>query len=120
MSTSFATAPVNLDNLREITGGDTEIEQELFRIFLESSAECLTALAVNCGADQTEAWRKQAHALKGISYNLGAQALGDLCKMAQDEPTMSAPDKQALLTAIRQEYAQVAKFLEILLPAKVG
>lgn len=115
--TASSAAPVNLANLREITGGDTEIEQELFRIFLESSAECLAALSGACGAEQAESWRKQAHALKGISYNLGAQTLGDLCKIAQDEPHMGESDKQALLQAIRQEHEQVARFLTGLLPA---
>jgi HPt (histidine-containing phosphotransfer) domain-containing protein len=109
--------PVNLTNLREITGGDHEIEQELFVVFLESAQVCLKGLRDSLADTDHVIWRKQAHALKGISYNLGAQLLGDLCKMAQDDSTTSQEQKTQLLTAIEGEYGLVESYLKDLKPA---
>jgi two-component system, sensor histidine kinase and response regulator len=106
---------VNLDNLRDITGGDAEIECELFQIFLESGAECLQDLASNLGDAQAENWRKAAHAFKGISYNLGAEPLGDLCTIAQNQPHDSAAAKQALLDKLHAEFGRVRAVLSGLL-----
>jgi HPt (histidine-containing phosphotransfer) domain-containing protein len=103
--------PVNLENLREITGGDREIEAELFKMFLDTATECLTGLtqALQTGSD--EAWRKQAHAFKGISYNLGAENLGELCRQAQDAASASVADKTLLLAKLQDELTQVRTWL---------
>jgi HPt (histidine-containing phosphotransfer) domain-containing protein len=104
--------PVNLDNLREMTGGDKELEEELFRVFIESSAECLSALQSTCDVGQEADWRKQAHAWKGICYNLGAQSLGNLCKEAQDKNAAEKTEKLQLVGMLKKEYESVKKFLE--------
>lgn len=108
----MACDPVNLNNLRDITGGDTEIEKELFQVFLDSAQDCLTALATSCAADDTETWRKQSHAFKGISYNLGAEALGDICRTAQDSATTSdIKEKRVMLAALQHEFSRVQDYL---------
>jgi len=104
-------APVNLANLREITGGDPEIEKELFQVFLDSAESCLSELAACCIPEAAEKWRTQAHALKGISYNLGAEQLGDLCKKAQTEANAPDNEKQAILNAITAAFSDVRNFL---------
>ncbi len=103
--------PVNLENLRDITGGDTEIEKELFQVFLDSAQDCLTALAASCTPDNAETWRKQAHAFKGISYNLGAEALGDICRTAQDSSSSDVNEKRVMLAALQHEFSRVQAYL---------
>lgn len=108
------TEPVNLDNLREMTSGEPELEKELFDVYLSSSEDCLTSLRANANAGQEETWRTQAHAWKGMSLNLGADALGKLCADAQMNH-MAPPDKKAeMLAAIEAEFAKVKAFLAAL------
>ena len=87
------------------------MEKELFAVFLESAQDCLAALKANTSDAAREAWRSQAHAFKGISYNLGAEPLGDLCREAQDNPAMTVEEKTALLAKIEAEYKSVQEFL---------
>ncbi len=105
---------VNLENLREMTGGDPDLEKELFSVYLQGSEDCLTAMQASTGGGQEETWRAQAHAWKGMSLNLGAAALGALCAQAQMNPQASEADKKALLAQITDEYAKVKAFLSAL------
>ncbi len=102
---------VDLTNLREMTGNDAALEKELFNIFLITAAESITILRNSCEPDATEAWRKAAHALKGISLNLGAEGLGKLCEEAQDSATAMQDKKQAMLADIEAEHMRVEGFL---------
>lgn len=108
---------VDLTNLRTITGGDAAVEHELFSIFLESSAECLTALQNNKHAAGSDEWRRQAHAFKGISHALGAMLLGDLCRDAQHCPPENLDEKARLAEAITIEHARVVLFVKDMLAA---
>jgi len=109
------TDPVNLDNLREMTGGDTALEQELFQVFLSSSEDCLIALKTSCNAGAEETWRTQAHAWKGMCLNLGAEKLGQLCAAAQLNNTATPEEKTQMVLEITQEYALVKTYLETVL-----
>lgn len=104
-------SPVNLSNLRNMTGNDAELEKELFEIFLLSAGECIENLRASCQTGSDEAWRKEAHAFKGISLNLGAEKLGELCKEAQNQATAARVEKQRMLVAIETEYANVRQYL---------
>jgi HPt (histidine-containing phosphotransfer) domain-containing protein len=107
-------ASVNLNNLRDMTGNDAALEHELFEAFLDSSDECLEFLSGHCSAAAADDWRKRAHAWKGISLNLGAERLGQLCKNAQDNYRATAAEKLLLLADIREEYKKVKAYLEAL------
>lgn len=105
------TNPVNLENLREMTGGDRSLEKELFDVYITSAEECLKGLKANIGPGAEEAWRTQAHAWKGMSLNLGAEALGKLCAEAQMNHTAPTEQKQQLLAVVEEEYAKVKAYL---------
>ncbi|MEQ1706134.1 MAG: hypothetical protein ABL867_09225, partial [Rickettsiales bacterium] len=64
--------PVDLDNLRSMTDGDAEMEKILFEEFFSCFDTAIINMQNNYGEDNREEWRKDAHALKGISMNLGA------------------------------------------------
>lgn len=103
--------PVDLANLRSMTDGDVDMEKILFEEFFSSFDLSISVLQGSFGEDATETWRKEAHALKGISLNLGAMNLGELCKKAQDESNSSADSKGELLKDIKTEYEMVRLFL---------
>ncbi len=109
----MSNSPVNLNNIREIAAGNSELEKALFNEFINSAEECLAILE-----DQNDAnkWREAAHALKGSSINLGAENLFGLCKKAQDEYASSIDFRKSLTEAIKEEYHKVKAFLTSLHP----
>ena len=104
--------PVDIASLRSITGGDTELESELFRSFLASSQDCLQGLREAIKTQNPNAWRDSAHAFKGICLNLGAGPLAELCKQAQDGFQGPTENKKLLMTAIEGEYGRVRAVVE--------
>jgi histidine phosphotransfer protein HptB len=105
-------SPVNFDNLHTLTSGNADVEAELFRIFLDSSQDCLMTLRNACSTGDEMAWKQSAHAFKGLCLNLGAEPLGLLCNKAQHDCRASSAEKEALLTALEQELTQVKLALE--------
>lgn len=105
---------MNLDftNLRKITGGDAILESELFQIFLDSARECLSFMRLGLKNDDETLWRTQAHAFKGLSYSIGAEELGNLCRAAQENCAVPVLQKQQMLNEIEKAFALVEKQLE--------
>ncbi len=104
--------PVDLTNLRSMTDGDVDMEKALFEEFYSSFEARIEILQKSLEKDTAEAWRSNAHALKGISLNLGANNLGALCKQGQDGMHMNEDEKSDLLKKIELEYAEVKNFLQ--------
>src|ERR1700691_5364208 len=103
--------PVDLKNLHEMTGNDAGMEKELFAELISSFDEGSNSLATAVSGSDNESWRKNAHALKGIALNLGANHLGELCKKAQENSNADSRLKEIMLTDIKKEYEEVKKFL---------
>ena len=110
-------AAVDLKNLREMTEGDPEMERELFAEFISSFESELAQLRASQSDSASETWRRRAHALKGVAFNLGAMRLGELCKQAQDAPQSNAGAKAELLGKIDAEFADVRSYLGELMAA---
>jgi len=102
---------VDLTNLNDMIGDDPDLRAELFKEFIKSSEESLAVLRASCDEASQEIWRKESHSMKGISLNLGAEALGELCKTAQEHYTDPAAAKRELLSQIETEYSRVKDFL---------
>jgi len=66
---------VDLNALREITGGDAEFERELIDTFVTSGDKCLAEILEAVRASDFETIGKRAHALKGASANIHAHRL---------------------------------------------
>ncbi len=111
----YVDMPVNLDNLRAITGGDAALESELFRSFLTSAEECLAGLRTASAENNEAAWKAQAHALKGVCFNVGAGPLAELCKAAQNDYRALPEEKQKMLQAIESEWLRVEQVIKELI-----
>ncbi|MDF2965616.1 MAG: hypothetical protein K0Q51_1004 [Rickettsiaceae bacterium] len=103
--------PVDLTNFREIAGGDKALEKALFEEFIKSADQYIIALSQESFKGGNENWRETAHAFKGIALNLGALALGELCKNAQEASEESKEFKLNLLNKIKQEYELVRAYI---------
>jgi signal transduction histidine kinase/DNA-binding response OmpR family regulator len=66
---------VDLDALRELTGGDLEFERELVETFVNSGDQCLAEIIAALSISDMETIGKRAHALKGASANIHAHTL---------------------------------------------
>jgi HPt (histidine-containing phosphotransfer) domain-containing protein len=101
---------VDLGQLRELIGGDRELEQTLINLFITSSAEDLNYLQNNFKDEEDIQWQRHAHSLKGSSRNMGAFGLGDLCSKAQDSYKASATEKKEIYLQIQAEFDRVKDF----------
>jgi HPt (histidine-containing phosphotransfer) domain-containing protein len=66
---------VDMDALRELTGGDTEFERELMETFVSSGDQCLAEILAALRTSDLATIGKRAHALKGASANIHATGL---------------------------------------------
>ncbi len=103
--------PVDLTNLREITGGNKKMEAALFKEFISSCDSYILELSKVLDVDKKETWYTISHAFKGISINIGAKHLGELCREAQDNNAAPLEKKTVMLKDIEQEYSEVKKYL---------
>ncbi len=69
------TAQVDMNALREITGGDADFERELVETFVTSGDQCLAEILAALRVKDFDTIGKRAHALKGASANIHAPVL---------------------------------------------
>jgi HPt (histidine-containing phosphotransfer) domain-containing protein len=68
---------LNVERLRDITGGDPELNAELVRIVLEDAEAAIAGLGPALHASDAEGGRGLAHRLKGAAANGGAERLAE-------------------------------------------
>jgi HPt (histidine-containing phosphotransfer) domain-containing protein len=112
--------PVNFDNIRSITDGDTAIEAVLLASFLEAAQEYSRKLHEAFDGRDDERWRQHAHALKGASLNLGALPLAHLCGKAQVGWQDSVAAKEDLLQLIEAECSRVQNAINLRMMAQAS
>jgi two-component system sensor histidine kinase/response regulator len=66
---------VDMNALRELTGGDAEFERDLVETFVSSGDQCLAEILSALRTSDFETIGKRAHALKGASANIHAPGL---------------------------------------------
>ncbi|MEM7068684.1 MAG: ATP-binding protein [Pseudomonadota bacterium] len=86
-----------LDNLREISGdGFDTVMAQLHGLYLDNTPECVESIK---SANQQEEYSKlseAAHALKSMSFNIGAGKLGKLCSDLELEAKSTARDAELI------------------------
>jgi PAS domain S-box-containing protein len=106
------TPPVDLTMLRTLTGGDTEVEKELMKTFVDQSDKNLETLTEYGPSEgDCKPWMEAAHMLKGGSGSIGAEALRQLCSEAQLYKGDSV-GRLLLLEKISEEYLRVKEHLK--------
>lgn len=102
---------IDLTPLRELTGGNLEIERLLFDLYMEGAARSIAALEEAHARDALDDWRRESHYLKGASANLGARRLACVCAEAEALDATDWPLAEDLLRRISREYADVCRIL---------
>jgi two-component system, sensor histidine kinase and response regulator len=75
LKADLAPAEVDMNALRELTGGDAEFERELVDTFVSSGDQCLAEIVAALRIKDFDTIGKRAHALKGASANIHASGL---------------------------------------------
>ena len=102
-------AVVDLDHLAQYTGGDRNLEDQLFGLFLSNAVRYIDDMAQSGGG---QAWKMAAHTLKGGARGIGAWDVADRSEMA--EAALHAPDdaRDRLIGELRDAIDRVRAFVE--------
>jgi len=106
---------IDLEALRQITGGDAEFERELAETFVASGDQCLAEIIAALKANDYDTLRKRAHSLKGASANIHAVPLStaasslESAARSQAVPTLGGlvEDVAKKLAAVNAELRKV-------------
>jgi CheY-like chemotaxis protein len=75
LNANSAPGDIDLQALRELTGGDADFERELVATFVSSGDRCLAEIVAALKVKDWETIGKRAHSLKGASANMHAHPL---------------------------------------------
>jgi CheY-like chemotaxis protein/anti-sigma regulatory factor (Ser/Thr protein kinase) len=100
--------PVDMNALRELTGGDIEFERELVDTFVSSGDRCLADIASALHTRDFDTIGKRAHALKGASANIHAQALAAAASTLEHAARRNSVDQiDGLVRELREKLQAV-------------
>lgn len=99
---------LDLDHLRQFTGGDEATEREIFELFVLGAQGYYVALTAALPG-QVE-WRRAAHALKGSARGVGAREVGKLAELLEGLP--AGMDRMQLLQELARLDQAIARVCE--------
>ena len=111
-------SPVNLDDLKKMTGGDDAFFNEMLKIFIRSSETGLTGIQDNFEKADWDALSGAAHKLAAPAKHLNASILyNDLKKLENEAISHSdLTEMKKLISTIENEILQVNAYLKTILP----
>ena len=74
---------IDKEYLAEISGGDTEFEQELIQTFLEAAPALIDSYKAAVDANDLPGITHASHTLKGSSRSIGASVFAETCEKAE-------------------------------------
>lgn len=111
-NTSIGQGPINREYLASITGEDREFERELAESFVSASPPIIEQLRAAAEAGDAPGVRSAAHALKGSSRAIGAEAVGALCEDLEHRARDGdVTDAAAAIELIAAAYAEVETYI---------
>jgi CheY-like chemotaxis protein len=99
---------IDLQALRQVTGGDAEFERELADTFVASGDQALADIIAALEASDFDTVRKRAHALKGASANIYAVSLSSTASSLENAArSQAAPALSGLVQELAEKLAAV-------------
>ena len=102
-------SPMDVSRLREISGGDIDVESDLIESYIESGEALLVTMEAALRQGQLEDLQRAAHTLKGASANIGATRMQAMLLLI--ERTHEARDLRPQVEALRQAFENTRTFL---------
>lgn len=103
---------VDLEHLSKYTGGDRNLERELFQIYVPNGEEYLDAMQQAIGNGDDAIWRRSAHSLKGASRGIGAFPISNIAEEAEKLQDGDSEERERLVGELRVALEQVRAFAE--------
>jgi HPt (histidine-containing phosphotransfer) domain-containing protein len=104
---------IDMEFLREATGGDRDFEHELFILFLDSTKTSINKFEQACKEKNEDEWYSMAHSIKGASSSIGAFYLSKISEYAQLHPKEEYEKKTKVLADLKVEFQRVADFINM-------
>ncbi|MDE2491092.1 MAG: Hpt domain-containing protein [Elusimicrobia bacterium] len=99
------------DVIAEIRGLAAGLEPAFFErlvaTYVGDGKRHLDAMRRALAVRDAEAWRLEAHSMKGASASVGAERLAELCRSAESAPVVPDGAAEALLREAHEEFARV-------------
>ncbi|MGB0910935.1 MAG: response regulator, partial [Nitrospirales bacterium] len=111
---SDTTAPIDYDVMKELraNGGSTFVMRMIDQ-FVTDATTCVTNLQGAVERQDQAMIADIAHALKGMSRNMGAEALGELCRFLEQEGrSASVAQLSEKFILLQQEFQRVCQAFE--------
>jgi signal transduction histidine kinase/PleD family two-component response regulator/HPt (histidine-containing phosphotransfer) domain-containing protein len=103
-------APMDINRLREISGGDPDVEQDFIALYLDSSGELMAVMEEALHKGDVHAVQRAAHTLKGASANLGALRMQGMLMLLEHLRDLDELETQFQATRLAFEHTRA--FLE--------
>ncbi len=112
-ATTGSTVAIDIEYLLEVSGGDEELADELLADFVDLFPGQLDDVEAAATAADAAAARAAAHRLKGSCLAVGANALGELLRSAEDAAREgSVGPISSLCSQAREAFAELVGELE--------
>jgi two-component system sensor histidine kinase/response regulator len=113
MTAPAAPAPIDLAQLRELTGADAEFARSLADSFASSSRELIAAMSAAAARGDREPLARAAHQLKGASANIYAWPMQALCAQLETRAgSLTATELESHVAALSAEIDRVGVALK--------
>lgn len=110
--TEQVSPPVDMDHFLLFTDGDPEEEKELLELFFDQAELSINELTESCDDENSDAWMKAAHRIKGSAANLGAGKMAEICENAETNYEVGVGEKQEMLNHINAELKKIQEFFK--------
>jgi PAS domain S-box-containing protein len=102
---------INLDRLNVFTDGNLEEEKEIVDLFISEISKSIKNLEeIDIKTDEQKQWKKITHKMKGASSNIGAEALEELCQIAEKTKLQDNKNKVDMLSKLSNELEKIKNF----------
>lgn len=108
---------VDMDHLARYTGGDSQLNAEILRLFDNQATELVGKLRGIIEARDAKSWKIAIHTLKGAARGIGAFGLGDAAAAAEPIDPADAKTAEAALQSLEGKTDQVRLFIRAYLAA---
>jgi HPt (histidine-containing phosphotransfer) domain-containing protein len=105
--------PIDLAHLAQYTGGERQLNCEVFRLFSDQCLQSLRSLGVLLDMADGKGWRDTAHALRGAALGIGAFALAENAGIAEGlDPGIDPAQAAKVLVALGCRSQVVLAYIE--------
>jgi HPt (histidine-containing phosphotransfer) domain-containing protein len=111
--------PIDLAHLARYTGGDRQLNSEVFLLFSDHCLQSLRSLQTSLDTSDGKGWRDTAHALKGAALGVGAFGVAEQAGAAEAmDPETDLSHAAIVLAALNARSGVVLAYIEAYLASE--